>query len=117
MEWLYKYFQAVTIYDEDIHNIASAYFKYYIENNNPAVDQFLYLYEEEPMEYLSEATAKDIRKEISDLLDYSINERIVQDTFSESISLKAYLKSELPQKIIIHLINYDDEIQGDRVKD
>lgn len=110
-------FQADSVFDEEIHDIASAYFQYYIENSDPGIASLLYLYDEEPINHLSEETARAIRQEISALIDNSISARIVQDTLSENICVQAYLKSESPQEIFVHLINYDYELQTDNVHD
>jgi hypothetical protein len=112
-----NFFQAEGIMDEDIHDIASAYFKYYIENNDPAVTPFLDIYEEEPIEHIPDAAADAIRGEIAEVIANAISSRIILDTFSESIGIQAYLKPGPPQMIFVHLINYDYELQTDTIND
>jgi hypothetical protein len=110
-------FSAGSIYDDGIYDLASAYFQYYIENNHPAVWPFLELIEEEPTEYMSESTAEGIRAEFAAIVDSALASRVVLDTFSENVGVQVYLKPEAPQKIFVHLINYDYELETDTVHD
>jgi len=108
-------FRADLFVDENLHGPATPYYLYYIENNHPAVEQFLLSEEEEVVDHLSEETAASIRREISQIIDKAIDTRIILDTFSENIGVQAYQKSLPPQKIFIHLVNYNYELETDTV--
>lgn len=110
-------YRADAVADWNTHGPASAYFTFYIENNHPGVEKFLSLEDEEPIEHISDETAASIRDEISLIIDESISSRVVLDTFSENIGIQAYIRRDSPQKIFLHLINYEYELETDKVFD
>jgi hypothetical protein len=117
-QFLYSY-DAVSrregIADEDFHDPAAMYYAYYIENNHPAVEEFLYLIEEQLTSHISDAAAAEIRSEISALVEQTLDTRVVADTLSENIGVQVYQQMDPAPKIILHLLNYNYELETDTV--
>ena len=113
---LYEPFlQMEGIAEGNLHDKAAYYYQYYIENNHPAVEAFLYLIEEQPTPHISDAAADRIRAEFSDLVDRTLSSRVVLDTLSESIGIQVYRHEDPEPKIILHLLNYNYELETDTV--
>jgi hypothetical protein len=110
-------YSADGIIDEETHDPAAAYYRYYIENNHPLVEEFLYLIEEQPQPHIRAATAQAIRDEIGAIVDEHLAIRIIEDIFSENILTQVYIQTGENNRLILHLINLNYDLETDSMQD
>jgi len=110
-------FNADDIIDEEneIHDIATAYYLFYVEYNED-VNPFLYRFDEQPGEYISEMTAISIQQEIGEIIDASLEDRMMLDTFSNKVGAQVYFNTETPE-LVVHLLNYNYNLAEDQIYD
>ncbi len=102
------------IYDDGLLNRAAFYYQYYIEND-PAKAPFLDVIGETPGPQLGEDAAEAIRNEFDRLLDQNLGSRLIAEALPENIGVQAYSQENPDWKMILHLINYNYDLEQDRV--
>ena len=90
---------------------AALYFDNYIENNHPAIEPFLYEYDQGRAR-LSDDAASEIRNEIIGYVDKALDKRVVDTVSVENIAAQLYVNNDTDQ-IIMHLLNYNYELETD----